>query len=133
MEGCFDVADVIDEDPSVGGAHRHHHTVQLKVQGRAGPFQCNVQHTLPAQTTGERHKCTITPSSSKSRAVQGRSSVTHTSCTNNRGSVKSAWQKNILHLRINGSMDHNFYPALWNRNRNRRNRNLLKSRNRNRN
>ncbi len=42
MEGCFDVAHVIDEDPSVGGAHRHHHTVQLKVQGRAGTLQRNV-------------------------------------------------------------------------------------------
>jgi hypothetical protein len=42
MEGCFDVAHVIDEDPSVGCAHRHHHTVQLKVQGRAGTLQRNV-------------------------------------------------------------------------------------------
>jgi hypothetical protein len=49
MEGCFDVADVIDEDPSVGGPHRHHHPVQLKVQGRAGTLQCHVQHTLPTQ------------------------------------------------------------------------------------
>ena len=42
MEGSFDVAHVIDEDPSVGGAHRHHHPVQLEVQGRAGSLQRNI-------------------------------------------------------------------------------------------
>jgi hypothetical protein len=59
---------------------------------------------------------TITPSNSKSRAVQGRSSVTFNThfLHKKQGAVKKAWRKNILHIGLNGNTDNGFYPPYSN-------------------